>query len=152
MLIQKIKEDITQAMLSKNSLRLETLRYALSALRNKAIELGKKEEELTDSEVLAVLEKQVKSRNESIEMFKKGNREDLVQKEEAQKEIIETYLPKKLSEEETAKIVKEAILATSAKEVGDLGKVMAFVKAKEVPVDMSLVGKIAKDLLVFGKN
>ncbi len=147
-LISGIKKDLTASMLSKDAFKTDVLRFVISAIRNKAIENKLKEEEMPDNDVLSVLEKQVKSRSESIDMFKKGNREDLVEREQAQLEIIKAYMPEKLSEEDTLKLVQEAISATSATSLKDMGKIVSFIKEKGLSVDLSLVGKIAKDTLV----
>lgn len=142
MLINTLKSDLTSSMLSKDAFRTDVLRFIISAIRNKAIELSKKEEEMNDSEVLSVLDKQVKSRTESIEMFKKGGREDLVEKEMKQLEIIKAYMPEKLSEDETLKLVQEAISSTGATSLKDMRKIVSFIKEKGVNADMGIVSRI----------
>ncbi|MBP7860027.1 GatB/YqeY domain-containing protein [Patescibacteria group bacterium] len=148
MLINQIKSDLTASMLAKDAFKTDVLRFVISAIRNKAIENKLKEEEMSDSDVLSVLEKQVKSRSESIDMFKKGNRNDLVEREEAQLKIIKAYMPEKLSETETLKLVQEAVFATGATSLKDTGKIISFVKERTSNVDLGLVGKLAKDTLV----
>ena len=160
---EKIREDLTTVLREKKELELSVLRMLLSAVNNKETEKKtkiwkakpelspeeiKKEAQLTDEEIFEVIASEIKKRKESIELFEKGKREDLVDKETKEKEILEKYLPEQLSEEEIKKLVKEAIEKIGAKEIKDMGKVMAElmpqVKGK---ADGSLVSKIVKELL-----
>jgi uncharacterized protein YqeY len=107
MLHEQIKNGIKDAMMAKDGVRLETLRAMVSAFINDLVAKGKKPQDmLTDEEVLAVITKLAKQRKDSIEQFKKGNREDLVAVEEAQLAILETYLPKLMDKSEVEKIAK----------------------------------------------
>jgi uncharacterized protein YqeY len=107
MLHEEIKNKIKEAMLSKNAVLLETLRGMVAAFTNELVSKGKKPNEmLTDEEVLAVITRLSKQRKDSIEQFKKGNRDDLVKEEEAQLVILETYLPKLMEKSEVEKIAK----------------------------------------------
>jgi uncharacterized protein YqeY len=107
MLHEQIKNKIKEAMLAKNAVLLETLRGMVTAFTNELVAKGKKPNEmLTDEEVLAVITRLSKQRKDSIEQFKKGNREDLVKEEEAQLTILETYLPKLMEKSEVEKIAK----------------------------------------------
>lgn len=107
MLHEQIKSGIKEAMMAKDSVRLETLRAMVSAFMNDLVAKGKKPNEMLDDEgVLAVITKLAKQRKDSIEQFKKGNREDLVKVEEAQLAILDTYLPKLMDKTEVEKIAK----------------------------------------------
>ena len=125
--IDDIRTDLKQAMLGKDKLRTSTLRLVLAAAKNKEIEKG---ELLTDEEMIAVLSSETKKRRESVEEYRKGNREDLAAKEEAEIEILKKYLPEQLSEEELEKLVKEAVAQTEAAGPKDMGKVMQALMPK----------------------
>ncbi|MCX6751781.1 MAG: GatB/YqeY domain-containing protein [Candidatus Nomurabacteria bacterium] len=108
MLHEQIKNSIKEAMLAKNTVLLETLRSMVAAFTNELVSKGKKPNEMLDDEgALAVITRLSKQRKDSIEQFKKGNREDLVKVEEAQLAILETYLPKLMEKSEIEKIAKE---------------------------------------------
>jgi uncharacterized protein len=107
MLHEQIKNSIKEAMMAKDSVRLETLRGMSAAFTNELVAKGRKPQEmLNDEEVLAVITRLAKQRKDSIEQFKKGNREDLVKEESAQLAILETYLPKLMDKIEVEKIAK----------------------------------------------
>ena len=122
MLIQKIDEDIKQAMKSKNDLKVQTLRMVKAALRNFLIE--KQKEAPEENELITLIQKQIKLRQDAIEGFKRGGRQDLVDKETQEIKFLETYLPQAFSESEIEELVKKAIQQTGAKSKTDLGKVM----------------------------
>ena len=107
MLHEKIKNSIKEAMIARNTVRLEVLRGMSASFMNELVVKGRKPNELlTDEEALVVITRLAKQRKDSIEQFKKGNREDLVKEESAQLAILETYLPKLMEREEVEKIVK----------------------------------------------
>ncbi len=107
MLHEQIKSGIKEAMMGKDAVRLETLRAMVAAFMNELVAKGKKPQEmLNDEEALAVITRLSKQRKDSIEQFKKGNREDLVKVEEAQLAILEKYLPKMMDKSEVEKIAK----------------------------------------------
>ncbi|MES2315456.1 MAG: GatB/YqeY domain-containing protein [Patescibacteria group bacterium] len=107
MLHEQIKGGIKEAMMAKDTVKLETLRAMVAGFTNELVAKGKKPNEmLGDEEALAVITKLSKQRKDSIEQFKKGNREDLVKVEEAQLAILETYLPKLMDKSEVEKIAK----------------------------------------------
>jgi len=118
---QKIFQDMRIAQKRGDKLKLNTLRLILSEIRYQEIKLGKEAE---DPDVLDVLSSTVKKRKEAIEQFQKGGRDDLVQKEEAELELTEKYLPPKLSEKELLLLINEAVDETEAEGPKDLGKVM----------------------------
>jgi uncharacterized protein YqeY len=107
MLQEQIKSGIKEAMMAKDSVRLETLRGMSAAFMNELVAKGRKPQDvLSDEEVLAVITKMSKQRKDSIEQFKKGGREDLVEVEEGQLKILETYLPKMMDKSEVDQIAK----------------------------------------------
>lgn len=126
-LVEQIEKDLIAAMKAKQELRLSVLRMMKAALKNKQIELGKP---LGDPEAIAVLRTLVKQRHESAEAFRKGGREDLAGKEEAEVKIVEAYLPAAASDEDIDAAVAAAIAETGATNAKDLGKVMKAAMAK----------------------
>src|SRR3989344_1767156 len=107
MLHEQIKNGIKEAMLAKDSIKLETYRAMLAGFTNELVSKNRKPNEmLPDEEVIAVIARLAKQRKDSIEQFKKGNREDLVKIEEAQFAVLETYLPKMMDRDEVEKLVK----------------------------------------------
>ncbi len=160
---QKIQEELRGALKEKKEVKLSTLRMLSAAIVNKEKEkrykISKRKPELTekeiekesqliDEEVIEVISSEAKKRKEAILEFEKGGREDLVKKEKSELAILEKYLPEQLSEEDIKKIVKEAIEKTGAKEIKEIGKVMAELMPKvKGKADGSLVSKIVKELL-----
>lgn len=127
----KIRQDLKAAMISKDEVRVGTLRLIISELTYAKV--AKKVEVLSDEDVTAVIQKAVKQRKESIESFKNGGREDLASKEQAELDILQTYLPEQISDEELTKIVEEAITNTGASSMADMGKVIGIVMGKVGP-------------------
>jgi len=122
---KKISEDLRSSIKSKDALRTSTLRMITAAVQNLLIE--KKTDGLDDSDVLKIITKQVKQHQDSIENFKKGNRLDLVEKEEKELTILQSYMPEQLSEKELETIVKKVIADTGAKSKSDFGNIMKVV-------------------------
>lgn len=150
MFLEKINNDFKTALKSGDSEKVGVLRMIIAAIHNKEIEKRGKgqESELIDDEVMDVVVKEAKKRKESIDVYKQGNREDLAQKELKELEIIQTYLPKQLSEQELEKIIDEAIKTTGASTVKDLGKVMGLVsKETKGSADSGLISNIVKKKL-----
>ena len=141
----RIAKDIVTAMKEKDKVTLETLRMVKSAIQMEEIKAKK---ELTDDDIALVIGKQIKTRKESIEEFKKGNREDLISKTTEEIKVLEKYMPEQLSIEEIDAIVTRAISELGASIPSDMGKVMGKVtpllKGK---ADMGLVSKLVKDKL-----
>lgn len=145
-LIEQIKSDLKEAMKNKIEAKILTYRGLLSAIHNKEIEL--KKEELDEGEAIKVVEGQAKQRRDSIGEFEKGGRQDLVDKEKAELELIEKYLPAKMSDDEISKIVDEAIKNTKASGMGDMGKVMQEVmKLGKGQVDGATASGMVKEKL-----
>lgn len=151
---EKIRLNLNSALKEKRTLEVLVLRQLLAAILNKEKEKRFKAKEerdiqLTDEEVIEVISSEAKKRRESIVEFEKGKRQDLVEKEKKELEILEKYLPEQLPEEEIRKLIKEAIEKTDAKEIKDMGKVMAELMPKiKGKADGTLVSKIVKESLV----
>ena len=145
--LKKIKAELLEALKSSDRFRADTLRYLLSVIHNAEISKGKGAT-LTEEELAELLQKQGREREESIAAYEKGNRPDLVEKEKKELEIIKSYLPEQLSEEEIKKLAEEAIAKVGAKIPQDMGRVMGVlmpeVKGK---ADGALVAKVVKELL-----
>jgi uncharacterized protein len=128
MLTEKIAADMKDAMRAKDAPRLSTLRMLKSAIEYHKIE--KKQEQITDAEVTAVIKKQIKQRQDSIEGFEKGGRADLVEKEKVELAVLKTYLPEELSQAQIEEVVKATIAELGATAKTDMGKVMKAVQVK----------------------
>ncbi len=126
-IVEQVDKDLPAAMKAKDTLKLSVLRMMKAALKNKQVELGKAVE---DGVAIAVLRMLVKQRQESAELYRKGGREDLAAKEEAEIKIVETYLPAAVSEAEIEDAVAAALAEAGASAPKDLGKVMKAVMAK----------------------
>ena len=128
MLTDQITADLKQAMLAKDAVRLGTLRMLKSAIEYHKI--ASKQEQLTDADIVAVIKKQIKQRQDSIEGFEKGGRTDLAEKETAELAILKSYLPAELSPAQIEEIVQATITELGATSKADMGKVMKAVQAK----------------------
>ncbi len=128
MLEKKINDDLKGAMKEKKTIKIETLRMLKAEIKN--VSISKKGASLEDKDVFQIVSKQIKQHRDSIETFSKGGREDLVEKEKQELEILQSYLPKQLSKEEVVSIVKQAIAETGAASRSDMGKVMKLVMEK----------------------
>ena len=129
-LTQQITEDMKTAMREKNTVALNTVRMLKSAIKNAAIEKGGADAELTDTEVMAVVRKEVKKRQDSIEQYEAAGRDELAAQEKAEIEVLNGYLPEPLSEEEIASIVEAAIAEVGATSRKEMGQVMKIVQEK----------------------
>ena len=147
---EKINEHFNSALKSKNKTLVSTLRLVLAAIKDKDIanRSNEKKEVIKDAEILKLLRKMKKQRQESVDLYKKGGRQELLQAEEEEIKIIDSYLPKQLGEEETQKICKEIILSLGATSIKDMGKIMGALKQKHSDtIDFSKVNIIIKGLL-----
>lgn len=141
-----IDQDLTQAMKSKEQDKVSVLRMVKAAFVNYKIE--KKREKLEDPEALEILQRQVKQRKESLESFQKAGRTDLAQKEEKELGILQTYLPKQLSDAEITQLVQKAVQTTGAKVKADAGRVMKeLMPAVKGKADGKRVNDIVMSLL-----
>ena len=147
-LIDKIDEKYKNSIKEKDSNSINTLRLIRSAIKDKQISLRGKQLNITDNDVLLLLQNLIKQRHDSIEAFKKANREDLIEKEKAEINVIERFLPEQKNEKETEEIIKEIIKKNNLSTIKDMGKVMNIIKSKYTGViDMGVAGKIAKSNL-----
>jgi uncharacterized protein YqeY len=124
---ERLTEDMKAAMRASDKERLSTIRMALAAIKQREVD---ERIVLDDAQVIAVLEKMVKQRKESVAQFEQGGRADLAEKERAEIAVLQSYLPTPLTDAEVDAIIREAIGATGATSVKDMGKVMGAVKAK----------------------
>ena len=147
---KKINEQFNIALKNKNKSLISTFRLILAAIKERDIAnrtQGKKEE-VKDPEIIKVLRKMKKQRQDSAELYKKGERKELLEVEESEIKIIDTFLPKQLSEEDTKKICKEVIESLGASTLKDMGKIMGTLKQKySDSIDFSKVSVILKGLL-----
>ena len=145
---QQFQEDLKQSMLAKNGLKTSVLRLLLSAINYYEIQKGGAGYQASEEDVLAVLQKEVKQRRDSIEQYGAGNRQDLADKEQKELEILQTYLPAQMGGEEIRQLVKQAITDTGATAMTDMGKVMGALMPKvKGKADGGLVSKIVKEEL-----
>lgn len=148
---EKIEKDYVEAYKHKDKTRLETLRLLKTAAKNRQVELMQSLVPLSDDEYMSVLLKQVKQRQESIELYKNANRTDLADKEQAELEILQEYLPKQLTEEEVAKVIEEACAPYLAEGMKVMGKVIkSIMDAYKGQVDGKAVSEAVKARLQKG--
>jgi uncharacterized protein len=126
-LTEKIRTDLTSAMKAQEKDRLSTIRMLQSAIKNEQINLG---HELSDEEAMSVIRKAVKQRQDSVEQYTKGNRPELAAKEQAEIDVLKTYLPPELSDDELESGIREIIASTGAQSKKDMGKVMKEATAR----------------------
>jgi uncharacterized protein len=142
---ERITEDMKAAMRAKDAERLGTIRLLTAAMKQKEVD---ERIELDDTAVIAIVDKMLKQRKDSIEAFEKAARQDLADKEKAEVAVLQAYLPARLSAEEVAAAVKTIVAELGAKGPGDMGKVMGAVKAKLAgKADMGLVSAAVKAAL-----
>ena len=147
---KKIIEQFNTALKNKDKTLVSTLRLILSAIQERDIanRTSEKKEEVKDGEIAKVLRKMRKQRQDSVDLYKKGGRQELSDAEEAEIKIIDSYLPKQLNEEETKRICKEVIESLGATSIKDMGKIMGTLKKKYAEnIDFSKVNLIVKDFL-----
>jgi uncharacterized protein len=145
---QKLQQELKESMLAKDQVRTSVLRMLLSALNYYEIQKGGAGYEASDEDVMAVIQKEVKQRKDSIEQFQNAGRQELVLKEKEELEILQKYMPAQMSEDEIRTLVKDAVKQTGASTVADLGKVMGALMPKtKGKADGSLVSQIVKQEL-----
>jgi uncharacterized protein YqeY len=141
----QIAEDMKTAMRAKDAPRLSAIRLLLAALKQREVD---ERIELTDADVLAIIDKMIKQRRDSIEQFEKGARKDLADKEQFEITVLQGYMPAAMSAAEVDAAVAEAIVSTGAKLMADMGKVMAVLKPRLAGrVDMGKVSALVKTRL-----
>ena len=146
---QQINSKLNEALKSKDKSTYPTLRLIVSAIKDAEIAgRSKGQKEVSDSDVTTILKKMIKQRNESCLIYKKAGRSELLKNENREIEIINTFLPKQLSEEETKKICQDTVKAIGASSMKDMGRVMGALKSKHADtIDFSKVSLILKELL-----
>ena len=146
---KQIDEKLNQALKAKDKNTYPTLRLIVSAIKDAEIAgRSKGQKEIKDSDIISLLKKMVKQRNESCEVYEKAGREELLENEKKELIVINSFLPQQLSEEETKKICEETIKATGASSMKDMGKIMGALKLKHADsLDFSKVSSILKGLL-----
>ena len=147
---EKIDDEYKNALKSKGKNKISTYRLILSGLKDLDIQnrSGPNKKDTDDDDIKKLLRKMIKQRAESIEIYKKNNRQDLLQIEENEVKIMSEYLPKQLSEDDTKKLCEEVINKINATSLKDMGKVMSELKKNHSDsIDFSLSGKIIKEIL-----
>ena len=142
---QNLQEELKQSMLAKTQVKTSVLRMLLSAINYYEIQKGGAGYEASEEDVLAVIGNQAKQRKDSIEQFKAAGRNELVEKETAELELLQKYLPEQMGEEEISKLVTQALTQTGATTMQDIGKVMAALMPKvKGKADGNLVSQLVK--------
>lgn len=146
---KKIEAKLNETLKAKDKNTYPTLRLVVSAIKDAEIAGRiKDQKELSDSDITSILKKMIKQRNESCDVYKKAGRNELLENETKEIEVISFFLPKQLNEEETKKICEEVIKSSGASSIKDMGKVMGALKSKHADtLDFSKVSLIIKELL-----
>ena len=146
---KQIEDNLNEALKSKDKKTYPTLRLIVSAIKDVEIAgRSKGQKDIKDSDIIALLKKMIKQRNESCEVYKKAGRTELLENENREIEVINKFLPNQLSEEETKKICEETIKSVNATSMKDMGKIMGVLKSKHADsLDFSKVSAILKRLL-----
>lgn len=156
MIKNTIEQDLIEAMKARDEIKLSVLRMLKSAIHNSEIQKqsasarqsSRDGTELKDEDVLGVIQSQIKQRQDSIELYEKGGRQELAQKEKAEIEILKTYLPEQMGEDEIREIIRKAIADTNAASIQDMGRVMGQIMPQvKGKADGSLVSNIVKEEL-----
>lgn len=150
-LLNKVNAQLKESALKQDKDKVLTLRLIISALKDKEIEkrgAGAKDSLIKDEDVILVLNKMLKQRRESLEIYRKASRNDLAEKEDKEINIIKEFLPKQLDDNEIKKVCESAIKDSAATSIKDMGKAMAIIKSKySGSIDFSKAGTILKELL-----
>ena len=146
---KQIEDKLNEALKAKDKNTYPTLRLIVSAIKDAEIAgRSKGQKEISDSDIILLLKKMIKQRNESCEVYEKAGRKELLENEKKEIVVIKTFLPKQLSEEETKKICEETIKSVGATSIKDMGKIMGALKSKHADsIDFSKVSIILKGLL-----
>ena len=143
-----IKDEYKKAMLNKNEDRKRALGNLIAQMKNKEIELRAKNKELSDEDTISLIQKIIKQNTEANEMFAKGGRNDLIEQNNIEINILQEFLPKQLTDEEINDIIKSTITDVNAVSIKDMGKVIGQIRTKYAgQVDMSVVSSKIKEML-----
>jgi hypothetical protein len=147
MLREAFNERLKQAMKARDAGTVSAVRLVMAAVKERDVAAGQTQP-LSDQEILRLLQGVVKQRRESIVLYEQGNRADLAEKERGEIAVIESFLPRQMSEEETAAAVKAAIAETGAQGIKDMGKVMAALRERHAGIiDLARAGAVVKQAL-----
>ena len=147
---EKIETEYKSALKSKDKPKISTYRLILSGIKDLDIKnrSGIDKKNTDDSDISKLLKKMIKQRSESIEVYKKNNRDDLLKIEQQEVEILSNYLPKQLSEDETIKLCNDVVAKLGAKDIKDMGKIMGELKKNySDSIDFAIAGKVLKNIL-----
>ena len=146
---KKIEDRLNEALKAKDKNTYPTLRLIVSAIKDTEIAgRSKGQNEIKDSDIISLLKKMIKQRNESCEVYKKAGRNELLDNEKKEIDVINIFLPKQLNDEETKKICQETIKSVGASSMKDMGKIMGALKSKYADtLDFSKVSRIFKEIL-----
>jgi uncharacterized protein YqeY len=153
MIRERLTDAVKEAMRAKDEAATTTIRMINAAIKQKDIDVARPrgDERISDDEVLNLLQSLIKSRRESIELYRQGGRQDLVSKEEGEIAIIEKFLPQQLNEEETKAAIREIVASAGATSVKDMGKIMAALKTQYAGrLDMTKASGLVKQILSAG--
>jgi len=143
---EQISKDYVQAMKQGDKLKSSTVNFLRAQLKN--IIIDKKVDKLDDVDVIAAIKKQTKQREDSIDQYQKADRQDLADKEKAELEILKSYLPEEMSEEQVKSLIEEALVECEAKSMKDMGKIMKTVMSKsQGKADNKMVSELVKSAL-----
>ena len=148
---EKLNSELKKSIINKNSIATKTIRLILAAIKDRDIVVRSKGNQsgIDEAEIISLLKKMQKQREESIELYSKGNRMDLVKSEEDEINIIKEFLPKQMNEDEIFKIVNEVIKILDAKSIRDMGKVMNYLKENySAKMDFGKASKFLKETLI----
>tara|TARA_B100001059_G_C17341662_1_gene336187 strand:- start:40 stop:495 length:456 start_codon:yes stop_codon:yes gene_type:complete len=146
---KQIDEKLNEALKAKDKNTYPTLRLVVSAIKDAEIaNRTKGQKEMSDSDIITILKKMIKQRNESCDVYKKAGRNELLENETKEIKVISTFLPKQLNDEEIKKVCQEAIKSVGASSMKDMGKVMGVLKSKHAEsLDFSKVSSVIKEIL-----
>ena len=146
---KQIDEKLNEALKAKDKNTYPTLRLVVSAIKDAEIaNRTKGQKEMLDSDIITILKKMIKQRNESCDVYKKAGRNELLENETKEIKVISAFLPKQLNEEETKKVCQEAVKSVGASSMKDMGKVMGVLKSKHAEsLDFSKVSSVIKVIL-----
>ncbi len=148
---EKLNSELKKSVINKNLVATKTIRLIIAAIKDRDIVVRSQGNQngISEAEIISLLKKMQKQREESIELYSKGNRLDLVKSEEDEINIIKGFLPKQMDDDEIAKIVKDVIKTKDAKSIRDMGKVMSYLKEHYATnMDFSKASKFLKETLI----
>ena len=148
MLREDLQKALKKSMLAKDTQKVGAIRLIIAGMKEKDVDArGKGQKEASETDLMAMMQNMIKQRRDSIDMYLKGNRQDLADKEQAEIAVIETFLPKQMNDEEMLAAVKAVVAETGASSMKDMGKIMGVLKAKYAgQMDMGKVSGIIKTL------